>query len=240
MLKFMIFSEGNLLNTLVIDDPVVTIGRLAENTIPLAGTGVSRRHLRIEEDYDGSYFLSDLHSLNGTIVNGKQVRKIPLHAGDIIVVGTYSIIFEEVPKKDDFLAAAGAPAGKFPLTGSSLETALVTSRSPATGATASAPPASDSEDDVPVLLEMAKNLAFRLDKNFMTLGNDPADDIPVSGFLIGHRQAFLRLDNDGWLIGTQKALGMLKVNGRAVKTHLLRNKDHIEIGSITFRFMENG
>ena len=90
-----------------------------QNTIPLAGTGVSRRHLRIEEDYDGSYFLSDLHSLNGTIVNGKQVRKIPLHAGDIIVVGTYSIIFEEVPKKDDFIAAAGAPAGKFPLTGSS-------------------------------------------------------------------------------------------------------------------------
>jgi hypothetical protein len=240
MLKFMIFSEGNLLNTVVIDDAVVTVGRLAENTIPLAGAGVSRRHFRIEEDYDGSFILSDLHSLNGTIVNGKQVRKTSLHAGDIIVVGTYSIIFEDAQKNADPVSAAGAPAWKFPLAGSSIETALVKSRFPATGVAASAPSASESGDDIPILLEMAKNLPFKLDKDFMTLGNDPADDIPVSGFLIGHRQAFLRLDSEGWLIGTHKVLGMLKVNGRAVKTHLLRNKDHIEIGSITFRFMENG
>lgn len=233
MLKFMIFSEGKLLKTLFFDDPVVTVGRLAENTIPLAGAGVSRRHLRIEEDYDGSYVLNDLHSLNGTVVNSKSVRKVSLHSGDIIVIGSYSIIFEEVAQQATVAPGANAPVMKSPAAGDSLETAFVKPRVRAREGAA-------VDDGFPVLIEMSQKRAFKLDKSFMTLGSASADDIPVSGFMVGRRQAFLRLDTEGWKIGTTKMLGMLKVNGRAVKTHLLRNKDHIEIGSITFRFMENG
>ncbi len=233
MLKFMIFSEGKLLQTLFFDDPVVTVGRLAENTIPLAGAGVSRRHLRIEEDYDGSYVLNDLHSLNGTVVNGNSVRKVSLHSGDIIVIGSYSIIFEEVAQQATVASGASAPVMTSPAAGDSLETAFVKPRFRAReGAVI--------DNGFPVLVELSQKRAFKLDKSFMTLGNAAADDIPVSGFMVGRRQAFLRLDTEGWRIGTNKMLGMLKVNGRAVKTHLLRNKDHIEIGSITFRFMENG
>jgi pSer/pThr/pTyr-binding forkhead associated (FHA) protein len=235
MLKFMIFSGGRLLNTLFIDDPVVTVGRLAENSIPLAGAGVSRRHLRIEEDYDGSYLLNDLDSLNGTVVNGKSVRKTPLHNGDIIVVGSYSIIFEKVAQEAGPVSGAGAAIEGPAAPGASFETTLVKSRT----RTPEEAAVDEPGEDLPILLELSQNRAFKLDKNFMTLGNAPADDIPVSGFMVGRRQAFLRLENEGWLIGTHKVLGMLKVNGRAVKTHLLRNKDHIEIGSITFRFIRN-
>jgi pSer/pThr/pTyr-binding forkhead associated (FHA) protein len=233
MLKFMIFSEGKLLNTLVLDEPVVTVGRLAENTISLAGAGVSRRHLRIEEDFDGSYILNDLHSLNGTVVNGQPIRKISLKSSDIIVVGSYSIIFEELPK-ESAPAAEATIATAAPLSNdASLETSFVKPRSRTIDQ-------GRADGAVPVLLEMSGNKAFRLEKTFMTLGNAPADDIPVSGFMVGRRQAFLRLDTAGWQIGTHKMVGMLKVNGRAVKTHHLRNKDHIEIGSIAFRFLENG
>jgi pSer/pThr/pTyr-binding forkhead associated (FHA) protein len=241
MLKFMIFSEGKLLNTLVIDDPVVTVGRLAENTIALAGAGVSRRHLRIEEDYDGSYLLNDLHSLNGTVVNGTSVHKSTLHGGDIIVVGSYSIIFEEVPREEPAPDSnACAPVAASPAGEPAFETTLVKPRSPTPGRTVSHESGPEAGNGFSMLLEMSQNRTFKLDKNFMTLGNTPADDIPVSGFMVGRRQAFLRLESEGWQIGTTKMLGLLRVNGRAVKTHLLRNKDHIEIGSIAFRFIETG
>jgi pSer/pThr/pTyr-binding forkhead associated (FHA) protein len=232
MLKFMIFSGGKLLNTVFIDDPVITVGRLAENTIPLAGAEISRRHLRIEEDYDGSYILNDLDSLNGTVVNTKPVRKVSLNSGDIIVIGSYSIIFEKVSQEVTIASGAGASATKSPLMESTFETAFIKLPSRTQKKIT-------ADDGFPILLEMPQNRAIRLDKNFMTLGNAPADDITVSGFMIGRRQAFLRLDTDGWRIGTHKMVGMLKVNGRAIKTHLLQNKDHIEIGSSTFRFIKN-
>jgi len=236
MLKFMIFSGGKLLNTLFIDDPVITVGRLAENTIPLEGAEISRRHLRIEENKDGSYLLNDLDSLNGTVVNNESVQKVSLNGGEIIVVGSYSIIFEKVPREAAVASGTSAPTTTSPrkeTTGETkFETVFVKPQSRAQKRTA-------VSDDFPTLLEMPQNRAFRLDKSFVTLGNAPEDDISVSGFMIGREQAFLRLDADGWLIGTHKKVGMLKVNGRAVKTHLLRNKDHIEIGPITFRFIEN-
>jgi len=37
-----------------------------------------------------------------------------------------------------------------------------------------------------------------------------------------------------------EAFGQFKVNGRKTKSHKLEHKDRIEIGSSTFRFMENG
>jgi pSer/pThr/pTyr-binding forkhead associated (FHA) protein len=41
MAKFMVFYEGKPLNTYIIDEPVITIGRLPENTISIANMGVS-------------------------------------------------------------------------------------------------------------------------------------------------------------------------------------------------------
>ena len=114
MLKFMIFSGGKLLNTLFIDDPVITVGRLAENTIPLEGAEISRRHLRIEENKDGSYLLNDLDSLNGTVVNNESVRKVSLNGGEIIVVGSYSIIFERVSQEAAVASRTIAPTTTSP------------------------------------------------------------------------------------------------------------------------------
>ena len=64
----------------------VTIGRLPNLPIVLGHEGVSRRHARIVRDLNG-YLLEDLDSRNGTVVNGKMVKRHRLSDGDRIQLG---------------------------------------------------------------------------------------------------------------------------------------------------------
>ena len=58
--------------------------------------------------------------------------------------------------------------------------------------------------------------------------------------MVGEQQAFIEQTAAGWRISTNKMMGKLKVNGRAVKSHLFRHKDRLDIGATSFRYMENG
>jgi pSer/pThr/pTyr-binding forkhead associated (FHA) protein len=264
MVKFMVFYEGKPLNTYVLDEPVITIGRLPENTISIANMGVSRRHLRIEEDFDRKYILTDLNSLNGTLVNGKKVKKVPLHSGDKITIGKFTIIYEEISS-----AAAGAApdhgmSGQVAVPQAPVEEAeekrsdTRTARKPppvmeeeeaaphyptrkaipATGS-AEADEEVEKEEKNALLIDTAKHLTYILDKPYMTLGNGDSDDIPVAGFMVSEKQAFIEETEEGWRISTNKKISKLKVNGRPIKSHVLRHKDRIDIGATSFRYMEN-
>ena len=70
----------------------VTIGRDADHCdIVVAGTTVSRRHVRIRADDAGSFRLEDLDSTNGVFVNGtKLLGSIDLEDGDLISLGSGS------------------------------------------------------------------------------------------------------------------------------------------------------
>lgn len=74
----------------------VTIGRADENTITLDGDDyASGHHARIEAGRDGIW-LHDLHSTNGTSVNGETVEgRRRLHEGDLVRVGETELRFEQ-------------------------------------------------------------------------------------------------------------------------------------------------
>jgi pSer/pThr/pTyr-binding forkhead associated (FHA) protein len=263
MVKFIVLYEGKPLNTYVLDEPVITIGRLPENTISIANMGVSRRHLRIEEDYDRKYILTDLNSLNGSTVNGKKVKKVPLHNGDKITIGKFTIIYEEISPGSENTeeprdAAPELPAEQAPVQEEPAEkrSDTRTYQKPREAPPAATPPveevrprgltqkvpaaSEETEEKSPVLIETAKHLSYILDKPYMTLGNGDSDDIPVTGFMVSEQQAVLEQTGEGWRLSTSKLMGKVKVNGRAIKSHLLRHKDRIDIGATSFRYMENG
>jgi hypothetical protein len=260
MAKFMVFYEGKPLNTYMIDEPVFTIGRLPENTISIPNMGVSRRHVRIEEDYDRKLILSDLNSLNGTTVNGKRVKKVPLHSGDKIVIGKFTIIYEEVSPGTEVALGQQPGAASVALPGQGepvpKSTDTRTYQKPATppryeeaGPSPAEPSQTQKTPAVqeyavggsgPMLIETAKHVTYLLDKPYMTVGSGESDDIPVAGFMVGEQQAFIEETDDGWRIGSAKLMSKLKINGKTVKSHVFRHKDRIDIGSNTFRFMENG
>ena len=98
----------------------------------------------------------------------------------------------------------------------------------------------ENREKSPVLIETTKHLTYIIDKPYMTIGSGDSDDIPVGGFLVGEQQAAIEQTAEGWEITTGKRLSKMKINGKTVKSHLLKHKDRIDIGSVSFRFMENG
>jgi hypothetical protein len=67
--------------------PVTRLGRSAENTIVLDDTFVSAEHAVIVQR-DGTWWLSDRGSTNGTAVNGREVHgEVGLSPGDVVAIG---------------------------------------------------------------------------------------------------------------------------------------------------------
>jgi len=77
--------EADLGLHVVLNRPV-TIGRDPSAELCLHAEGVSRRHCHIHEEA-GSWFIEDLRSTNGTLVNGAPVQRRLLVAGDRIHLG---------------------------------------------------------------------------------------------------------------------------------------------------------
>ena len=63
------------------------IGRDAHDGLLVDEMGVSRRHARIAAGPDGSFYVEDLGSTNGTFVGERQVSWAPLASGDSIRLG---------------------------------------------------------------------------------------------------------------------------------------------------------
>jgi pSer/pThr/pTyr-binding forkhead associated (FHA) protein len=92
VLKSAAFDEGSEWE---LDSAQMTIGRAAENDIPLGDDDfASARHARLEPRRDGVW-LHDLGSTNGTFVNGMRIdRPRKLTQGDVVRVGETDFRFE--------------------------------------------------------------------------------------------------------------------------------------------------
>jgi eukaryotic-like serine/threonine-protein kinase len=72
---------------------VTTIGRTNGNDLVIAGRTVSRRHARLWFR-DGRWFLEDLQSANGTLVNNVRIHQpVVLNDGDVINFGDEVVVF---------------------------------------------------------------------------------------------------------------------------------------------------
>jgi Protein of unknown function (DUF3662)/Inner membrane component of T3SS, cytoplasmic domain len=93
--------EGTRVGSLVLPDgrryplgesPVV-LGRASDCEVVLADPRASRRHSQIQPVGHG-FVISDLESMNGTVVNGTPIREHPLADGDAIRLGSTVLHFE--------------------------------------------------------------------------------------------------------------------------------------------------
>jgi pSer/pThr/pTyr-binding forkhead associated (FHA) protein len=81
-------------NTVVLEQPVVALGRRPDNDIVVEDGRVSRTHAQLRLRF-GHYVVYDLGSTAGTYVNGSRVEECVLRPGDVISLGGVAIIYGE-------------------------------------------------------------------------------------------------------------------------------------------------
>lgn len=74
-------------------DGEVVLGRSEDATLTLTDNSVSRQHCKVAFA-DGLYVIEDLGSMNGTLVNGRKVKRAILFHSDSILVGNQEFRFE--------------------------------------------------------------------------------------------------------------------------------------------------
>jgi Protein of unknown function (DUF3662)/FHA domain len=93
--------EGLRVGSLVLPDgrriplgeqPIV-IGRMADSDLVVADARASRKHAQLHAQGNG-FVVTDLDSMNGTLVNGAPIREHPLADGDEIRIGNTVLRFE--------------------------------------------------------------------------------------------------------------------------------------------------
>jgi hypothetical protein len=85
-------------HVLMLDKPIILIGRHEECDIQLESRKVSRRHCCIAQ-VDDCLAVRDLESTNGVRINGQQVVEGRLHEGDELTIGNlrYRVSWDDAP-----------------------------------------------------------------------------------------------------------------------------------------------
>jgi transcriptional regulator with GAF, ATPase, and Fis domain len=102
----------------VISGDVIRIGKVDENDLVLPEETVSRVHCEILRDQKG-HLLRDLHSTNGTFLDGAEIREAYIRAGSIITVGTVQLKFQPFEERIEILPSDKEALGE--LVGRSLK-----------------------------------------------------------------------------------------------------------------------
>jgi pSer/pThr/pTyr-binding forkhead associated (FHA) protein len=87
------FESGPFAGRVVaLPNQMVTVGRAPDNDVVVSDPATSGRHGRIEVRA-GAFWISDLGSTNGTLVNGEPVIEKQLSDGDLIAIGQNTMRF---------------------------------------------------------------------------------------------------------------------------------------------------
>ena len=107
MAKLILSMDGQVLKEIPLSKERTTIGRKPQNDVQIDNLAVSGENAVVVSIMDDA-FLEDLGSTNGTVVNGKTVKKHFLQDNDVVELGKYRLKY--VQEKGKPKAEAAAPA----------------------------------------------------------------------------------------------------------------------------------
>ncbi len=90
MLKIILMLKDTELKTLETDRETITIGRNSNSDIQINNLGVSKKHAAITRQ-NGNYFIEDLNSTNGTLLNNERITRAGLSGKDVVTIGKHTL-----------------------------------------------------------------------------------------------------------------------------------------------------
>lgn len=237
MAKLILSLDGSVIREIPLDKERVTIGRKAQNDIPIENLAVSGEHACIVTILKDS-FLEDLGSTNGTLVNGNPVKKHILQNNDVIEIGKYKLKYmveasaspvAEAPAEDlektmvlrpaAALKAAAPPAA-------SVAVAPPAQLAPAAVVEAVKPPEAPLRPMIQILTGASAGRELALTKNLTTLGKP------------GVQVAVITRRPQGYFIAHVEGASFPVVNGKTLdaQAHPLNDHDIVELAGVKMEF----
>ena len=208
MPEFVIILEGREVERVQFDKDLIAIGRARENDIVIENLATSRHHAQISS-HGGQYYLTDLDSSNGTMLNEKRISRAALGDGDTIRVGKHEIRFVvpdgETPlvPEDDFsdfnqtmMIPAATPPGHF----------------------------------LAVRAIRRRDTAVPLTQDRIDIGRGPACDIRLVDWFVDPQQAIIEIRGADCSVRNMGRTRPTLVNGQPVRETLLQDGDVIQAG----------
>ena len=112
MSKLLLMDATGQIRQIPLAPPTVSLGRSPGSDVVLDSKRASREHALIEVD-GPRVVIVDLHSLNGTLVNGELIDRHQLAHGDSIEIGTVEmryVALDQVLSEDEALRLLTAPS----------------------------------------------------------------------------------------------------------------------------------
>ncbi|MEL6349386.1 MAG: FHA domain-containing protein [Myxococcota bacterium] len=199
---------------LLLKPGVVLLGRAEDNDLVLPDIGVSRRHARIIVD-SGGVIVEDLGSGNGTLYQGRPLRKKRIEDGDVLQIEPFVL---------QFRVSNGAPGGT---TGGGIRVPASHYTNPGSVA----PQVMLLDPDNGRVEE-----AFTIPSSGLTMGRALEQDIVLNDPGASRSHAVIMPRQGGyWLEDNGSANGTF-VNDERVYQQMLQNGDVIRVGTTALRF----
>jgi len=238
MAKLVLSLNGVIQGEFELNQERTTIGRKAENEVPIDNLAVSGKHALIITILDDS-FLEDLGSTNGTYVNGKLIKKHALKNGDVIAIGKHEIKYvndavSDEDEEDEFEKTMIIKPG-------SASAAVAAAKAAEKAGVAAAAPMRPAETPVgaPSAMPLGRltvlngpiaGKELELTKALITLGKPGTQVAVISRRPQGYFLTHIESDGDGKRYPT--------VNGEPIgpKAYQLKDSDLIELAGIKMEF----
>lgn len=214
------------------EEQVISIGRESSNDFQIPVTSVSRQHCRINMS-DNQYFVEDLGSSGGTLLNGAKLtpnEKKLIRSGDVLTMAKARVT----------VTISKSTLERTP--GEKTEALAVRAVEDILGRLG----AGDTKDDVPFLRVMSgpdEGAKFYLRGPVVEciLGRSRESDLVVNDANASRRHAMVKKDYNGVIFQDLGPKNLSQVNGKDVPkngTKRLKDRDEIAIGSVKITFID--
>ncbi|HEX9741650.1 MAG TPA: FHA domain-containing protein [Nitrospiraceae bacterium] len=233
MAKLLLKFSGMVLKDIPLNKPLLTIGRKMDNDVVIDNLAVSGHHARVVEE-NGTYFIEDTGSTNGTFLNDAKIAKQRMQPGDQIRVGKHILVFEDE-------SATGKPR---PAPAVSQDGDKTVSAPPSAGER-KVKPADESKDALPggkigVLLVVAgqtdKN-EYKLTGRVSVIGSQNSAVVKLTGWFAPKVAALISRSETAYVISLSEESKKILVNGEPVQGRGdLKDGDLIEVAGVKMYF----
>ena len=234
MPKLRLKFSGMVLKDFPLDKPQLTIGRKMDNDIVIDNLAVSGHHARVVEE-NGTHYIEDTGSTNGTFINDMKIAKQRLQPGDQIRVGKHLLVYEdETATSKPKPSAAVVPDGD----------KTILSPPPRPG-DQTLRPAEESRDALPggrmgVLLVVAgqtdKN-EYKLPDRVSVIGSQDGAAVKLTGWFAPKVAALISRNEATYFISSSEEGKKILVNGVSVQGRSdLKDGDLIEVAGVKMYF----